>query len=103
MTAESLSAHPVSRRRVLTTAAGAGAAIAVASAAGAGLSSMGAGPSGTAGEDVGQTAGPIVVHVRDVSSGLLDVFSGTHRVEIKDRALARSIAGAAHSVSSTSV
>ncbi|MFC3504523.1 hypothetical protein ACFOOK_26640 [Micromonospora krabiensis] len=36
----------------------------------------------------GDTDGPIVVHLRDAASGTLDVFVGTSRIEVRDRALA---------------
>lgn len=38
---------------------------------------------------------PIVVHVRDAASGALDVFVGTARIQVRDRALADRLVRAA--------
>lgn len=99
MTVESVSGRPVSRRGVLTAAVGAGAAVAVAGATASGLAGRATADVG----EIGNVVGSVVVHLRDVSSGSLDVFSGSDRIQVKDRALARLIARAATSVPSTSL
>ena len=85
-----------SRRRVLLGAAGAGAvglaAAAVASAgpAFADTSRTAAAPA----QAEGETAGHIVVHVRNASSGDIEVFSGTSQTRLRDKDLAARIARA---------
>jgi hypothetical protein len=91
------------RRRVLLGAAGAGAvglaAAAVASAgpALAGTSRKAAPPAHDAG-DAGhgsKISEPVVVHVRDVRSGEMDVFAGTTHTRLRDPDLAARLARAA--------
>lgn len=96
----------LSRRSMLRTAAGAGAAGLVA---GATLSAMPALAStrrsspatataqhGSAAEQAGEGAGddaePIVVHVRDVRSGDMEIFAGTSEARLRDPALAARLA-----------
>jgi hypothetical protein len=86
----------ISRRHLLTSAAGAGAAVAVAGLAGAaGAGAVTATPAASAERTADGVGGPVVVHVRDVASGVMDLFSGTQRIQIRDRALAERIAQAA--------
>jgi hypothetical protein len=66
--------------------------------AGVGVTAAAAGVSHVAGatETRARTLhGPIVVQVRDLASGTLDVFVGTRRVQIRDRALAHKLVDAA--------
>jgi hypothetical protein len=92
-----------SRRRVLLGAAGAGAvglaAAAVASAgpAFADTSRAAAPPAHDAGDtrhDSGVSE-PVVVHLRDVRSGELDIFAGTTHTRLRDPDLAARLARAA--------
>ena len=92
-----------SRRRVLLGAAGAGAvglaAAAVASAgpAFADTSRTAAAPAHDAG-DAGhgsEVSEPVVVHLRDVRSGELDIFAGTTHTRLRDPDLAARLARAA--------
>ena len=81
----------VSRRQALTAAtigAGltAGTVVGVASAFDKPIQ-------GPAGAD---DANVIVVRVRSLAAGTLDVFTGTERFEVRDRELAKKLAKAAH-------
>ena len=85
---------PLSRRLVLRGAVGAGAAgVAAAALAGGGLpaaasASAAAGP-GRGGEAARTGgSGPVVVHVRDVATGEMDVFRGTACTRVRDKELA---------------
>jgi predicted nicotinamide N-methyase len=93
----------LSRRSVLQTAAGAGLAATAVTALGAATASVAnasaanasaAGTSTSAGTTSATTAGPLVVHVRDIKSGDIEVFSGTEQTRVRDRALAARIAQA---------
>jgi len=56
--------------------------------------------SGSATANAGTAAhgdGPIVVHVRDLASGTLDVFEGTEHRQLRDPELAAQLAAAARS------
>ncbi len=91
---------PLSRRSVLRGAAGAGAA-------GLAVTALGAGPAFAASQH-GHAAKPasedvpdhiadgeaVVVHVRNVRSGEMDVYRGTTYVRVQDRALAAQLARA---------
>jgi len=80
----------VSRRSVLRGAAGAGA-VGLAAAAGAGAvvaASPGTKAAGPA------KAGPLVVYLRDATTGELEVFAGTSKVRFRDPALAARLARA---------
>jgi hypothetical protein len=60
---------------------------------GAGAAGVAAGVLGTdaawaAGDPALPADGPVVVHVRDLASGALDVYAGTSHSEVTDRALA---------------
>lgn len=84
-----------SRRSVLRTAAGAGAAGIAASA----LGSLAAVPLAAASGETAATptthqephAEAVVVHVRDVTAGEIDVFRGTTVTRVHDKALAARI------------
>jgi hypothetical protein len=87
----------VTRRSVLRTAAGAGAASLVAgSVLGAipATATAAAAAAGTAGAGAADAAGPLVVHVRDLRTGEMDIFAGTTMTRLRDRALAARLAGA---------
>jgi hypothetical protein len=95
------------RRSMLRTAAGAGAAGLVASAA-LGAATVPAAAAATRAAPVGRPARargperaapsqshePIVVHVRDLSTGEMDIFAGTSQTRRHDRALAAALARA---------
>jgi hypothetical protein len=91
----------ISRRHLLTAAAGAGATVAVVGVAGGAPVGTVATPPASAGRAAVESADPVVVHLRDLASGALDVFSGTERIQIHDRALADRIAQAATSADKT--
>jgi hypothetical protein len=92
---------------MLRTAAGAGAAGLVASvalgaatapaAAAATRAAPGGGPARAHGPQRparAQSGEPIVVHVRDLSTGEMDIFAGTSQTRRHDRALAAALARA---------
>lgn len=79
--------EPPSRRSVLRGAAGVGA-VGLAAAVGVGAAAapaLAAAKPGTA--RPADTAGPLVVYLRDAASGELDVFAGTSHAVIRDSAL----------------
>jgi hypothetical protein len=82
----------VSRRWVLRGAAGAGAAgLVVAGTAGivASSASSAAAPAARPGGTPDAAAnGPVVVYLRDATTGEIDVFAGTSQVRLRDPALA---------------
>jgi hypothetical protein len=91
------------RRRVLLGAAGAGAVgLAAAAVASAGPALAGTGrkaappvhDAGDAGHG-SKISEPVVVHVRDVRSGEMDVFAGTTHSRLRDPDLAARLAWAA--------
>jgi len=99
-------AHPEpSRRSVLHGAAGlAGAGLAATVMAGtlAAPASAGAAPRTHPGRAArvsssaaASSAEPVIVHVRDVQSGEIDVFAGTEQVRLHDPGLAARLAQAA--------
>lgn len=83
----------VSRRAVLTGAAGAGALAATGGVFGA----AGAAAAQTSSRGGSDSAGTdqVVAHVRDVRSGLVDVYVGERLVSVRDRELASRLARAA--------
>ncbi len=88
-----------SRRSVLRGAAGAGVAgIAATALAGTALPALAATtrPARPAGDETkdAEATEQIVVHVRDVSSGEIDVFRGTTQTRVQDRELAARLARA---------
>ena len=96
------SGQPASRRSVLRGAAGIGAAGIAATAltglAGPALaatdSKHGSRESGhESGHDAGHEGGPhpVVVHVRDASTGHIELYSGTSQVHLRDKDLAERI------------
>jgi hypothetical protein len=106
---------PVSRRAMLRTAAGASAAGLVAGGAFAALPAAAAAAvrpsrSQPSAERTGRSAastahdatahpgreddGPLVIHVRDVHTGEMDVFAGTTRTRLRDPDLAARLARA---------
>jgi hypothetical protein len=77
----------ISRRTALTAAAGVGVTAAAASVTQIATASD---------KRAKQPAdGPIVVRLRDLGSGRLDVFTGSRRVQVVDRDLAEQLARAA--------
>ena len=89
----------LSRRSVLRGAAGAGAAgIAATALAGTAVPAFAAAnrPARPAGADPkgAEATEQIVVHVRDVRSGEIDVFRGTSQTRVHDRELAARLARA---------
>jgi hypothetical protein len=90
----------VSRRQALTLAAGAGvAAAAVATLGGSAVADVPVAARAATREATGlaEDALPIVVRLRDVASGTLELFVGAKRVEFRDAALAAVIANAGRS------
>jgi hypothetical protein len=95
----------MSRRAMLRGAAGAGAVglagtallggpAAIAAAATKRPASQRHDPGATA--DAGSSAESVVVHVRDLRTGEIDVFRGTSHTRIKDRDLASRLVRASH-------
>lgn len=87
------------RRKVILTGAGVAAAGVVVGAGVPLVGSQLAGGEATAGagsaEPVAAPAKPVMVHLRDAASGQFDVFVGTEKVQVTDRAFAARLAGAA--------
>jgi hypothetical protein len=88
----------MSRRSVLQSAAGAGLAVTAVTALGVAAT---AATTATANAATAPSAGsgtaansPLVVHVRDLKTGDIEVFSGTTQTRVRDRALAARIAQA---------
>ena len=90
----------VSRRSLLQGAAAAGAAGLAVTALGTAVSPAAAAASTTAssapasGDLKAAPSGPIVVHVRNATSGDIEVFSGTSQTSLRDKDLAARIARA---------
>jgi len=87
------SQHPdLSRRSVIRGAAGlAGAGLAAGAFTGAIATSAQAAaarPARPAQQAPGKTTEPVIVHIRDVSSGEMDVFAGTSHTRLRDPGLA---------------
>ena len=99
-------AERMSRRSLLQGAAAAGAAGLAVTALGAAVNPAAAAASTTssapahgaakapASGDVKAPAGPVVVHVRNATSGDIEVFSGTSQTSLRDKDLAARIARA---------
>ena len=104
---------PVSRRAMLRTAAGASAASLVAGGAFAALPATAATrpprsepsadrtgrPAASTPQDLSahpghEADGPLVIHVRDVRTGEMDIFAGTTRTQLRDPELAARLARA---------
>jgi hypothetical protein len=93
-----MSGHSYARRAVLRGAAGAGA-LGLVAAAGAGsvaaAPAASAAPASPAREHApAANDTPVVVYLRDASSGELEIFSGTSRTQVHDPALAARLARA---------
>ena len=88
----------MSRRSLLQGAATAGVAGLAVTAMGAAAPALAATASSTgaapAADQAHDTAGPIVVHVRDARSGDIEVFAGTSQTRLRDKDLATRIARA---------
>jgi hypothetical protein len=90
----------MSRRSLLQGAAAAGAAGLAVTALGTAVSPAAAAASTTAssapasGDLKAAPSGPIVVHVRNATSGDIEVFSGTSQTSLRDKDLAARIARA---------
>ena len=87
-------ARHLSRRSMLRGAATAGAAGLAVTAIGSAASPAFAATDRTQSHGAPQTAGPIMVHVRDAKSGDIEVFSGTSKTRLRDKDLAARIARA---------
>ena len=91
------SGRRLSRRSVLAGAAAAGAAGLAATAMAAAAGPAAAATSSSSpheGGEVKAPSGPIVVHVRNATSGDIEVFSGTSQTRLRDAGLAALIARA---------
>jgi hypothetical protein len=86
-----MSGNSYARRAVLRSAAGAGA-IGLVAAAGVGTVAAASASAATATPE--QDHAPVVVYLRDASSGELEIFSGTSRTQVHDPALAARLARA---------
>jgi len=83
------SAKPAKRlvsRRTALTAAGVGATVALSSVSYVALAKT---------PKSGPIQGPLVIRVRDVASGRLEVFTGSTRIEVHDKDLAARLVRAA--------
>ena len=85
---------PVSRRRLLAAAGGAGVTVAALGAVGAVAAGNAYAGSARfpAAASSAEVDGPVVVHLRDLASGTVEVFRGTDRIQVNDHALAERIA-----------
>ncbi|MGH3269724.1 MAG: hypothetical protein ACRDN1_11810 [Trebonia sp.] len=91
-----MSGNSYARRAVLRGAAGAGA-IGLVAAAGVGTVAASASAATAAPEQDQALAAadtPVVVYLRDASSGELEIFAGTSRTQVHDPALAARLARA---------
>ena len=91
-----MSGNSYGRRAVLRGAAGAGA-IGLAAAAGVGTAGASASAATATPEQEQASAAavtPVVVYLRDASSGELEIFAGTSRTQVHDPALAARLARA---------
>jgi len=91
-----MSGNSYARRAVLRGAAGAGA-IGLVAATGVGSVAASASAATAAPEDeqaLAATDTPVVVYLRDASSGELEIFAGTSRTQVHDPALAARLARA---------
>ncbi len=94
----------VNRRTLMKTAAGAG--VAVAAVGLVGVAHAGGTPQSTAAgaplsgaplaASIGSAAAPLVVHVSDLATGTLEIFTNGMRTEVRDIELAQRIAHAAN-------
>jgi hypothetical protein len=90
--------HPeragLTRRKVILTGAGVAAAGVVVGAGVPLVSSLQADGTAAAGEPVAAVDKPVMVHLRDARAGRFDVFVGTERISLTDRAFAARLSGA---------
>ena len=77
----------VSRRTALTAVVGVGATVAITS-----VSYVSSAKEGNKNATV---QGPVVVHIRDLKSGRLEIFTAGERIEVKDKDLAAKLLRAA--------
>ena len=90
-----MSGNSYARRAVLRGAAGAGAiGLVAASGAGSAVAAQAATATPEPEQALAATAAPVVVYLRDVSSGELEIFTGTSRAQVHDPALAARLARA---------
>jgi hypothetical protein len=88
----------LSRRSVLQGAASAGAAgVAAAALVNAGLPAAAeamalARPAGAPGRARAGESEPVVVHIRDIATGEMDVFRGTTHLHVRDKEIAARLA-----------
>jgi hypothetical protein len=80
----------VSRRSVLRGAAGAGA-VGLAAAGGVATVAAATRQDHPARQDAAAPAGPVMVYLRDASTGEMEVFAGTGQTSLRDPALAREL------------
>jgi len=85
----------LNRRKVILTGAGIAAAGVVVGAGVPLVSSQVASGEGESGEPVAAPSKPVMVHLRDAQRGQFDVFVGTERVQVTDRAFAARLSNAA--------
>jgi hypothetical protein len=92
-----MSGHSYARRAVLRGAAGAGA-LGLVAAAGAGSVAAASAAPATPEQDHAPAANdtPVVVYLRDASSGELEIFAGTRQTRIHDAALTARLTRAIH-------
>jgi len=90
-----MSGQSYARRAVLRGAAGAGAlGLVVAAGAGTAASASAATAAPEQEQALAATDSPVVVYLRDASSGELEIFAGTSRTQVHDPALAARLARA---------
>jgi hypothetical protein len=87
-----------SRRKVIVSGAGLAAAGLVVGAGVPLATSQLAGGHAEPGKPVAAPAEPVMIHLRDVSSGHFDVFVGTRRIQFTDRAFAARLSDAVSNV-----
>jgi hypothetical protein len=91
-----MSGNSYARRAVLRGAAGAGAIGLVAAAGVGSVAASASAATATPEQEQALTATdtPVVVYLRDASSGELEIFAGTSRTQVHDPALAARLARA---------
>ena len=90
-----MSGDSYARRAVLRGAAGAGAlGLVVASGVGTAVAAQAATAAPEQEQASAATDTPVVVYLRDASSGELEIFAGTSRTQVHDPALAARLARA---------
>ena len=84
--------HPSRRQVIAGAGAGLGLVASGALAGVAGSAALASGAGSTAPASDGSASGDVVAHVRDASTGDIDVFFGDRQVRIRDRAVAARLA-----------